>query len=59
MPCSFQHICVIQIGLSDFHLINLTVMTKNLKKKSNLELQIIACIIICQMNVTENANLIS
>ena len=32
MPRSFQSICVIETGLSDFHLMTLTVMGKNFKK---------------------------
>ena len=32
MPCSFQSICIIEIGFSDFHLMNLTLMTKKFKK---------------------------
>ena len=32
MPCSFQRTCVIETGLSGFHLMTLTVMRKNFKK---------------------------
>ena len=32
MPRSFQGTCVIETGLSDFHLMTLTVMGKNFKK---------------------------
>ena len=31
IPCSFQSICIIEIGFSDFHLMNLTLMTKKFK----------------------------
>ena len=31
IPCSFQSTCVIEIGLSDFHLMTLTVMKKSFK----------------------------
>ena len=32
VPCSFQSICVVETGLSDFHLMTLTVMRKSVKK---------------------------
>ena len=32
MPRNFQDTCVIETGLSDFHLMTLTVMRKNFKK---------------------------
>ena len=31
-PCSFQSTCVVETGLSDFHLMTLTVMRKSFKK---------------------------
>ena len=32
LPRSFQSICVVETGLSDFHLMNLTIMRKGFKK---------------------------
>ena len=32
VPCSFQSTCIIETGLSDFHLMTLTVMKKSFKK---------------------------
>ena len=32
VPCSFQSTCVVETGLSDFHLMTLTVMRKSFKK---------------------------
>ena len=57
MPRSFQSKCVIETGLSNFHLMTLTIIRKNFrkkKKKLNQVLQTVGRIIIFQMNITKD-----
>ena len=57
MPRSFQSKCVIETGLSNFHLMTLAIIRKNFrkkKKKLNQVLQTVGRIIIFQMNITKD-----